>query len=117
MSRRTERVEELLRGEIASLLHRDVTDPRVKLVTLTRVDVSPDLRNAMVYWSRVDAKGAPPPEEVAAGLESAAGFLRRRLSERLVLKRMPALSFRFDPSLELGNQTLNTLRELSDGPA
>ncbi len=115
MSRRTDRVAEQLRAEIARLLRAEASDPRIGLVTLIRVDVSPDFRNAFVFWSRVDSANPEQLRESAAGLESAASFLRRRLAELLPLKRVPALEFRYDPSLKLGDRTLATLRELDDG--
>jgi ribosome-binding factor A len=121
LSRRTERIGEQLRGELARLLREEATDPRLGLVTLTRVDVSPDLRNARVYWSRMDTTGAADEERAAAddrtqeGLESAAGFLRGRLARLMPTRRVPELSFRHDPSLVLGTETLSLLRELRDG--
>ena len=51
MSRRTERIADQLRSEIARVLREEATDPRTRLVTLTRVDVSPDLGNALVFWT------------------------------------------------------------------
>jgi ribosome-binding factor A len=113
-SRRVERVGEQLREEIARVLREEVADPRVGLVTILRVDASPDLRNAIVFWSRIETEGAHPIEEVAAGLESAAPFVRRRLAHDLPLKRMPELRFRHDPGIELGDRTLSLLRELRD---
>ena len=126
MSRRTERIAEQLKAEIARVLREDTTDPRIGLVTLTRVDVSPDLRNAIVFWSSLDvtlaeARGADDAEREnaleagSAGLEHAAGFVRRRLAHALPLKRMPELRFRHDPSLALGGRTLAVLREIEDG--
>jgi ribosome-binding factor A len=115
MSRRTDRVAEQIRAELARLLRAEVSDPRIGLVTLTRVDVSPDLRNAFVFWSRLDTADAGRLRESAAGLESAARFARRRLAELLPIKRVPALEFRYDPSLKLGDRTLAKLRELGDG--
>jgi ribosome-binding factor A len=118
VTRRTERIGEQIREELARLLREEAWDPRIGMVTLTRVDVSPDLGNARVYWSRV---AAAPEDEAAAtdrseeGLESAAGFLRRRLAGILRLKRVPELRFVRDPSLALGNETLSLLRELGDG--
>jgi ribosome-binding factor A len=116
VSRRTERVGEQLRAELARLLREEATDPRLRLVTLTRVDVSPDMRNARVYWSRMQASQAEEDDAIATqdGLESAAGFLRRRLAAALPLKRMPELRFRHDPSLALGNETLSLLSEIRD---
>lgn len=112
MSRRTERVGEQIRAEVARVLREEAGDPRVRLVTLTRVDVAPDLGHARVWWSVLGERDA---EEVARGLESAAPFLRRRLAALLPLRRTPELRFRHDPSLELGDRTLAALRELEDG--
>lgn len=120
MTRRTERIGEQLRGELARLLREEVTDPRIGLVTLTRVDVAPDLHNARVFWSALRAADGRDPREdaegeTAEGLASAAGFLRRRLAKLLHLKRVPELRFVHDPSLALGSETLNLIRELGDG--
>ena len=111
MSRRTQRIAELLKGEIARLLIEDVTDPRIALVTLIRVDVAPDLSHAVVFWSALDSTAL---DRIEDGLESAAPFLRRRLARELPLRRMPELRFRHDPSFELGRRTLAVLRSLSD---
>jgi ribosome-binding factor A len=112
VSLRTERIGEQLRGEIARVLRQEVTDPRLGMVTLTRVDVAPDLSHALVFWSHLDLKGDHPVEEVEAGLESAAGFVRTALARALPLRRVPALRFRRDPSLELGGRTLSLLSDL-----
>jgi ribosome-binding factor A len=117
VSRRTVRVGAQLMEEIARLLREEVTDPRIRLVTLTRIDVSPDLRNAIVFYSALDPDGEPDVESLAAGLESAAPFLRRRAARVLPLKRMPELHFRFDPSLALGSKTLDVLREIAREPS
>jgi ribosome-binding factor A len=115
MSRRTERVGEELRSELARLLREEITDPRIQLVTLLRVDVAPDLARADIFWSTLERKGSPTVEEVAAGLESAASFLRRRIAQELPLRRTPSLHFHFDASLSLGDRTLEILRALRDG--
>jgi ribosome-binding factor A len=114
MSRRRQRIAEQLKTEIARLLREEVTDPRIELVTLTRVDVAPDLSHALVFWSALDAESR---ERIEDGLQSAAPFLRRRLARQLPLKRMPELRFCYDPSLDLGSRTLALLRKISDdGP-
>jgi ribosome-binding factor A len=113
-SRRLERVADQLREEIARVLREEVGDPRVGLVTILRVDVSPDLRNALVFWSRIETPDGAALADVAEGLESAAPFVRRRLARDLPLKRMPELRFRHDPGIELGDRTLSLLRELRD---
>lgn len=117
MTRRTERIAGELLAELARLLREDVTDPRVGLVTFTRIDVAPDLTHALVFWSALDVEpGDPRIAEHQAGLESAAPFLRRRIASALPLPRSPELRFRYDPSLVLGTRTLSVLREVaSDG--
>ncbi len=116
VSRRTERVSELLREEVARVLRQDVQDPRVRLVTLTRVDVAPDFSNALVFWSALDAEDEEALGVVQEGLDDAAPFVRGRLARVLSLKRTPELRFRHDPSLELGTRTLALLREISNEP-
>lgn len=115
MTRRTEQIGEQLRGELARLLRDEVTDPRIGMLTLTRVSVSPDLAQALVFWSQLDPRaggGEEAIETIAGGLESAASFLRRRVAQQLALRRSPALDFRHDPSLALGAQTLDLLSGL-----
>lgn len=114
MSRRTERVAEQIRGEVSRLLCEEATDPRIGLVSITRVDVAPDLGHALVFWSALGAEEEAARERMQDGLESATPFLRRRLARALPLRRIPELRFRHDPSLVLGSQTLAVLRELSD---
>ena len=112
MTRRTERVASELRASLARLLREEVTDPRIGLVTITRIDVAPDLTHAIVFWSALDARGEETAQASQEGLESAAAFLRRRAAQDLPLKRMPELRFRYDPSLAQGQQTLDLLRTL-----
>ena len=120
-SRRSERVGEQIRAELARLLREEVTDPRIGLVTLTHVDVAPDFSNARVYWSALAARpraadeGSTPDPAVQAGLDSAAGFLRSRLAHELPLRRVPELRFLHDPSLAEGAHTLALLREIEGG--
>ena len=112
---------EQLRAELARLLHSEITDPRIGMVTLTRVDLSPDFRNARVYWSHFDPKREEGDTEqgdaeatTQEGLESAAGFLRSALARVLPIKRVPELRFSHDASLALGARTLALMTELAD---
>jgi ribosome-binding factor A len=114
VSRRTERVADLIREELARVLRRDAQDPRLARVTLTRVEVTPDLSQARVFWSCLEGPGAPDAEAVADALEAAAPFLRRRLAEGLELRRVPQLGFRYDVALAGGDTTLALLREIGD---
>ena len=111
MTRRTERIAGELLAEIARLLREEVTDPRIGVVTLTRIDVAPDLTHALVFWSALDVTG-DRVDQHQAGLDSAAPFLRRRIASALPWKRSPELRFRYDPSLVLGSRTLSLLHEL-----
>jgi ribosome-binding factor A len=114
VSRRTERVAEEVRAEIARLLREEITDPRIRLVTLTRVDVAPDLARADVFWSMVEAEGGPALDDTERALERASGFVRHRLAEALPLRRAPSVHFHHDPSLALGAETLGLLRSLRE---
>ena len=119
MSLRTDRIGHQLREEIAKILREGVTDPRVRRVTLMQVDVSPDLRNAIVLWSTFDpdpeADAESNIEEIEAGLDAASGFIRHRLAVTLALRRMPELRFRYDRSLQLAGETMDILQEIRDG--
>ena len=117
MSRRTERIAEQLRSEIARVLSVEATDPRIRLVTLTRVDVTADLSRAVVFWSAIETGSAESVEQVGAGLRSAASFVRSRLAQVLPLRRIPELHFRFDPSLVKGDEMLALLKSLSSDRA
>ena len=112
MSGRTDRVEELLRQEISSVVTREVHDPRVGFVTVTSVDVSPDLRTATVWVSLI---GQPDDRrETLRALERAMPFVRRRLGV-LRLKRIPELQVRHDDTAERGTRVLQLIQELGEG--
>ena len=114
MSIRTQRVSEQVRAELARLLREETSDPRIGLLTITRVKVSPDFSTALVFWSPLDVDGETDIEEVGAGLASAAGFLRGRLGALLRLRRTPELAFRHDAAVEEGSRVLGLLRNLPD---
>ena len=112
MSWRVERIGEQIRGELSRLVRDEVSDPRIGLLTLTRVEVAPDLSSASVFWSPLGTQCEEDLETVGAGLTSASGFLRKRLADELSLRRTPELRFRHDPSIEIGSKTLAVLRSL-----
>src|SRR5687768_18531960 len=93
MTERTARVDELLREEISAVITREVDDPRIGFVTITDVEVSPDLRHANVWVSII---GEPDQRQQSLrALGGAMPFVRRRLG-RLRLKRIPELHVRED---------------------
>ena len=110
MSLRTDRVAEQLRSELASLLARDVHDPGVGFVTLTRVQVSPDLQQARVWYTALgDEKSRA---NTARALERVAPFLRRQIGARLRLKRAPELKFVYDEAVAGQDRIEQILNEL-----
>lgn len=113
MSQRTERIDELLRQEIGRALEREVADPRIGFVTITRVDTSPDLSYARV-WVSVIGSSAERKEALRA-LRGAMPFIRRGLGPKLRLRRIPELDVRVDDSVERGTRVLHLLDELEAG--
>src|SRR5436305_14525396 len=99
-SQRAERVADQIQRELADLLVNGVKDPRVGRVTLTQVDVSPDLSHATVRFSHL--AGSEHASESVAALQRTAGFLRSELSRRLDLYSVPQLHFVYDDSIENG---------------
>ena len=107
------RVSDLVRARLTDLLERKVNDPRLEMVTITEVAVTPDAVRADVHFSVL---GGPEVQaEAQAGLESAAGWLRRELGRRLRLRKTPELVFHYDPSLERGEHIVSILDELGIG--
>src|SRR2546426_5671878 len=94
---RSERVGDQLRAELAQLLSREVHDPGVGFVTLTRVHVTPDLQLARVYYTLLGDDAAR--RNTARALDRAASFLRRHIGSRLRLRRVPELTFVYDGSI------------------
>ena len=108
---RPDRVGDQIRSEIASLLARDVHDPGIGFITITRVQVTPDLQQARVYYTALgDETGR---RSTARALDRAAPFLRRQIGSRLRLKRVPDLEFLYDESIagqDRIEQLLNEIR-------
>lgn len=112
MSRRSERTSKLIQREISGLLEREVNDPRLsKLVSVTEVTLSPDLKHAKIFVSTLGSK--IDKEDLLAGFNNASGFLRKELAAHLRLKQIPQLSFHYDDSIERGARLLKLIGELS----
>lgn len=111
-TRRQKRINELLKEELGTLLLREARDPRLAGVTVTGVEVSPDLSHARVYISLMGDEAEKT--EALSALEHASGFLRHELADRLELRRVPALAFHFDASLERGQRILNILHQIEE---
>jgi ribosome-binding factor A len=110
MSRRTERVSDLLREEISSLVRNELRDPRLGgLVTITGVDVSPDLRRAYVSVSVLGSDDERTSTMEA--LEHARPFVKRELAQRLKLRYIPDVRFVSDTSIERAQKLTDMLRQ------
>jgi ribosome-binding factor A len=107
---RAMRVAELIQAEIADLLLRQLKDPRLTMTTISRVEVSPDLRYARVYISHT---GNEAEQQAAVeGFLHAQGFIRSQLGKRLKLRYVPQLDFKLDSAIAYGvriSRMLSTL--------
>ena len=110
---RIRRVAEQIRAELSQILRDEVRDPRIRLVTITRVKLATDLGAATIFYSPL---GEDPSEERVLELEEAmsavTGFARRLLSRRMKLRHTPDLRFILDDSIAEGSQTLELIRSL-----
>jgi ribosome-binding factor A len=107
------RVSELVHVHLSYLLERETKDPRLGMVTITDVEVTPDATRAKVYFTVLGGEEAR--DEAKQGLQSAAGWLRRELGQRLRLRNTPELVFRYDRSVERGERISAILDELGFG--
>ena len=111
MSRRTERVNDLIRDELSHLLMREVRDPRLeRLISITHVGVTPDLLNARVFVSIMGT--AKEQEDALRALNSAAAFFHRELKSRIQMRRIPYLVFKQDTSIEEGARMLSLIQDV-----
>lgn len=110
---RPDRVADQIRQELSELLTRgEVHDPGIGFITLTRVQVSPDLQMARVFYTTLgDAKAR---QETARALDRATPFFRRQIGGRLRLRRVPEFEFRFDESVAQQDRIEQILRDLHE---
>ena len=106
---RMRRVDEAMREVLSDAITSQIKDPRVGFVTVTSVDTSPDLRHARVYVSVLGDDSVR--RRSLAGLDSAHGFLQRRVASELRLKHTPTLQFVYDPSTDRGMRIAELLEE------
>ncbi len=109
-SPRPERVGDAIRDELSQVLAREVHDPGIGFITLTRVKVSPDLQVARVYYTTMGDEKAQ--RETAKALKRAGPFLRRQLGQRIRLRRVPEVEFFYDDSIARGDRIEQILQEL-----
>lgn len=109
---RPERVGEEIRHELSDILAREVHDPGIGFVTLTRVKVSPDLQLVRVYYTLMGDEKAR--RETERALERATPFLRRQIGSRIRLRRVPELRFEFDESVAHQDRIERILLDLAE---
>ncbi|MEO7022407.1 MAG: 30S ribosome-binding factor RbfA [Ktedonobacteraceae bacterium] len=112
---RQARLGEQIAQEVSGLLHTRIKDPRVGFASITRVEVSGDLRYAKIFVSVMgeheDQKGT------IEALHHATGFIRHELAGRITIRFMPEIAFKLDTSIEQGSRVLGMIREMEDQEA
>ncbi len=113
---RPERVANAIRREISSIIQKDLKDPRIGFTTITKVEITPDLRNARVYYSALGNEKKKKSTEIA--LRSAKGFIKGLIGDRLKLRLTPELVFMVDKSIEYQdkiNKLIEKIHREKDG--
>lgn len=111
---RADRVAEQVRRDLAALIQNELKDPRVRMVSLTAVELTPDYAHAKVFFTTLETAHL---DEIHAGLKRASGFLRRELGRRIHIHTLPQLHFVHDASLERGaalSELISKAVEISD---
>ncbi|MDI6756074.1 MAG: 30S ribosome-binding factor RbfA, partial [Thermodesulfobacteriota bacterium] len=113
--KRSDRVGDLIRQVVSEMLLRELNDPRLESVTITEVEVTDDLKLATVFFSAMGSK--PLEEEALQGLQSAGGYIKKKLGKELRLRYVPDLLFKLDRSFEYGrkiDRLIQTIQEEKD---
>ena len=112
MGIRVDRVQRQLKKEISRILQEELKDPRIGFVTVTRIELTGDLRHAKVYFSILgDEENQKSGEE---GIQRAAGYIRKLIGQRIPLRYVPELSFRLDRSIEYSIELEKTFERLKN---
>lgn len=107
---RIEKLQELIKQEMSKMLLTDLKDPRIGFVTVTDVEMTGDLREAKIYVSVMG--GAEQVKSSLEGLNSALGFVRREIGQRIRLRFTPEISFALDTSLDYGDHIQKLLLQV-----
>jgi ribosome-binding factor A len=114
VSRRTNRLEEEIREEVAKIIAGELKDPRIGFVTVTGVQLTPDLRHARVSVGVLGDQAAR--DKSLAGLRQAAGFVRRALGQRLRIRHTPEVQFLYDKGLDATDRVARLLDQVEAEP-
>ena len=99
---RSDRIGGLVQKVLSDILQKKIKDPRLKMITITGVKISPDLKIARIYF--VASGGKKRTDEAVAGFQSAIGYIKRTLASRISLRYMPELKFYYDKSFDYGSK-------------
>jgi ribosome-binding factor A len=110
---RHDRLADQIRGEVAEMIEGELKDPRIGFVTVTRVDLSPDFSHARVQVSILGDEQAR--QDSLSGLQSAAGYVRRQVTQRLRLRRAPEIAFVIDRGAEEAVRIEELLGKIREG--
>ena len=94
--KRSDRISDLIKVEISNILSFEVKDPRVRGITILEVELSADMKKSFIIYSSNNSFNDLDSEEILEGLQKAKGFIRKRLSTNLNLRRTPEIDFRED---------------------
>ena len=94
--KRSDRIADLLKVEISQVLSQEVKDPRVRGITVLNVMLTPDMKKADILISQSNSFNEVNLDEVKQGLEKAKGFIRKKLSQNLNLRRTPEIFFKIE---------------------
>tara|TARA_Y100001970_G_scaffold175084_1_gene213608 strand:- start:1325 stop:1642 length:318 start_codon:yes stop_codon:yes gene_type:complete len=97
--KRSDRISDLIKVEISNILAFEVKDPRVRGITVLRVELSSDMKNSFIFFSSDNSFNELDSEDILVGLEKAKGFIRKKLSNNLNLRRTPEIHFREESCL------------------
>jgi ribosome-binding factor A len=109
-TRRTKRVADLVRSEVANFLLRKASDPRLRWVTVTDCRVTPDLRHATVYYSCIND---PEREDAEKALRKVGGLIRAQMGRDARMRHVPEIEFRFDEGLHHGYRIMEILDQIA----
>lgn len=110
MSHRVNRVGEQMKKELSDIIGRKLKDPRIGFVTVTDVQVTGDLQQAKVYISVLG--DSEQKKNTLKGLETAKGFIRTEIGQRIRLRKTPEIIFEFDESIDYGNRIESLIHQL-----
>jgi len=110
---RIRRVEEAIKEQLALIIQQEMKDPRLNFVSVTHVRLSKDVRNADIFITTLD-ESKEHITEVLAVLESANGFIRHALGQRIALRFLPVLKFHYDTTLAQGNRIESLIQKIHE---